>query len=189
MRPIPKLKKRNKLDRVAFYGKLCSGKTWCANYLVEHDNYVRYSLAGKLKAICYDLFGVEPGNKDGRNRLILQGVGSDMRKYDTDVWIKYLLETIKERELSSSPPKIVVDDLRYKNEFDLLKRNGFTIIKVTLPEEVRQARIAKLYPNTPPEAAQHASETEQDELVPDYTITSDGVTGVLDLEEIFGRAA
>jgi hypothetical protein len=143
--------------RIAFYGKMCSGKTTCANYLVINSNFVKMALADKLKAIAYELYGVE--GKDGASRALLQGLGDDLRKWDEDVFINAVLRKVAAIEaLTKFPPKIVVDDVRFPNEAAGLLAAGFTLVGITANEDVRQERIKKLYPNMDASAMNHASE-------------------------------
>jgi hypothetical protein len=165
---MPQLPKTDKGNRIAFVGPMGAGKTWYADYLVKYHGYTKLSLAGKLKSIAYELFGVQ--GKDGNDRVILQGIGSDMRKYDPQVWIKFLFNSIVRTYKQNKYRKIVVDDLRYENEAKYFRDNGFVLIRVETPEDIRSGRITRLYPNRPPEAVLHASETEQEGIVADYTI-------------------
>jgi dephospho-CoA kinase len=157
---MPKLNKAPYGNRIAFVGTMAVGKTTAAKYLVEHHGYEKRALADKLKAIAYEMFGVT--GKDGGDRLILQKLGTEwFRSIDPDVWTKYLLSQIQREDDRRKEYKVVVDDARFPNEAKLLRKNGFIVIRLMADETVRADRIARLYPNTPPEAFQHASETQQ----------------------------
>jgi len=41
----------------------------------------------------------------------------------------------------------IIDDLRFKNEYDYLKENGFKIIKVSIDPLLQEHRLRKLYPD------------------------------------------
>lgn len=157
---------------------MAAGKSWCATELQWH-NYHRYALAGKLKAICYELYGV--ADKNDRSRKILQEVGIDLRKHDPDVWIKYLLNTIKNK---NEKDKVVVDDLRFINEAKYFRANGFVLIKVTVDEQVRQDRLQDLYPNMDPTRQTHQSEMEWQEIEPDFTVDSTTADAAVQIERI-----
>lgn len=181
MLEIPKLPKTDRGNRIAFVGPMATGKTWFSEYLVKYHGYTRYSLAGKLKSIAYEMYGIT--GKDGNDRLVLQGLGSDLRKYDVDVWVKYLLQSIKNR-FAGNYHKIVVDDLRYENEAKYFRDNGFVIIRINTPEHTLSGRIARLYPNRPVEAVSHASETEQEGIQADYTIVGNDLGVAEDLSAL-----
>lgn len=195
MLPMPKLSKRERGDRVAFYGPMCSGKTWCANYLTNHHpNWAKVSFADRLKSLAYEFYGIT--GKDGNNRTILQQLGQDIRKHDPNIWINLTLRRIQNLEIASVkyPPNIVIDDLRYTNEAEFLKRNGFILVQCTVPEDIRQDRISKLYPNTDSNNLSHASEQEWANIPADYVVScTDPVTTgaflekyIIEFSKIFG---
>ena len=49
-------------------------------------------------------------------------------KFGRDIWIKVLFDTIKNEN------KVVITDLRFKNEYDECREKGVFIIKVVRPE-------------------------------------------------------
>lgn len=185
MLQMPKLYKRDKGKRIAFIGPMGTGKTWCAEHLVREKHYTRVSLAAKLKAIAYEMYGIQ--GKDGNDRLVLQGLGTDLRKYDKDVWIKYLLADIKRREIQDQHFKPVIDDVRYLNEANILKQNDFVLIRVSTPPEILSGRLSRLYPNRPATAFLHASETEQEGIETDYTFINDEQLSGLALDNLMDQ--
>lgn len=156
----------SQLQRVAFYGPMGSGKTWCANYL-EERGYEKYALAAKLKEIAKDLFEVR--DKSDRSRKLLQDIGMEMRAHDENVWVKYLLNSIRKWDHYNY---VVIDDLRYRNEEDWLLHNGFYFVLVTCDERVRQDRLKTLYPDMDQSRQQHASEQDWVEIKYDFVIDS-----------------
>lgn len=159
-----------------------AGKTWAADYLVENKDYVKVSLAAKLKAIAYEMYGIE--GKDGNDRIVLQGLGTDLRKYDENVWLKYLLNTVKYRERDYNHKRFVVDDVRYINEADVLRKNGFIVIRVATDSKLIEGRLARLYPNRPAQAVLHPSETEQIGIREDYVFDNDQYLATLNLDNL-----
>jgi len=172
MLDMPKLKKvTQRFQRIAFFGPMCSGKTWCASYLKDDYGYNTIAFAGKLKAIAYDLYGIQ--DKNGPNRAILQELGGvDLRKPDPDVWIKHALYRAQYLEEIMKGRGLVLDDLRYLNEARALKNNGFVLVKVNCDEDVRQKRIERLYPDYSQDVHNHASEIGWKEMTPDFEINS-----------------
>jgi hypothetical protein len=166
--------------RIAFMGAMCSGKTFCANHLVNQFGYIKLGFADKLKALAYDLYGIQ--GKDGEARRILQTLADDLRKYDPDLFVKHLLYKAKQYENQS----IVVDDLRFKVEADALRKNGFIIIKTVCNDAIRQDRIARLYPSTPTTAQGHRSEQEWTRIRYDKFVVSEDINAIFDLDKILG---
>jgi hypothetical protein len=185
-RRLIQLLERKPLDRLAFFGPMCSGKTWAANYLVQNHAYVKFGFAKGVKDLAAKLFDVT--GKDGNDRLILQKVGGSMREIDPEVWINLALkeiawfENVNQHVLPSGyvlgeplpVPKIVIDDLRYLNEAVALQENGFELVKVGTKPDVRTERITNLYPATAEAAHNSPSEQEWAHIVPDYTIRGNG---------------
>jgi len=167
-------------NRVAFMGPMCSGKTFCANHLVNTWGFKKAGFADKLKAVAYDLYGTN--GKDGESRQLLQTLADDLKKYDKDLFIKHLLYRAKKYENES----IVVDDLRYKVEADALRKNGFIIIKTICGDAIRQERVSRLYPSAPATAHQHRSEREWTTIRYDKFIVSEDINAIFDLDKILG---
>jgi len=122
--------------KIAITGKMCYGKTTVANIIKKYDNeYQIFSFGQKVKDIATDLFDMQ--NKD---RTLLTSIGTKMREIDSDIWAKYIIKSCRDLE------NVVIDDLRYQNEYRYLIENNFKIIVLTLPVEIQIKRIKELYP-------------------------------------------
>jgi len=122
--------------KIAITGKMCYGKTTVANIIKEYDNeYQIFSFGQKVKDIATDLFDMQ--NKD---RTLLTSIGTKMREIDSDIWAKYIIKSCRDLE------NVVIDDLRYQNEYRYLLEHDFKIIVLTLPVEIQIDRIKELYP-------------------------------------------
>ena len=122
--------------KIAINGKMCYGKTTVANIIKKYDDEYRiFSFGQKVKDIATDLFDMQ--NKD---RTLLTSIGTKMREIDSDIWAKYIIKNCRDLE------NVVIDDLRYQNEYRYLIENNFKIIVLTLPVEIQIERIMKLYP-------------------------------------------
>ena len=112
--------------RIAFSGKMQVGKTTSADYLVRKYGFIKLSFAGKLKEIAKDLWPeqFECGQKP---RKLLQDLGMKMREIDQDVWVNYVLRIVRSLPKESN---IVIDDLRFMNEYKALKNEGFVVVLV-----------------------------------------------------------
>lgn len=161
--PMPRLKKSEDSVRLAFYGPMASGKTFSANYLVKHFGYTKIALADKLKSVVYDLYGLT--GKDGVGRKLLQEFADECKRWDSDVFIKHFLYRVKYiEENQPGPHKIICDDVRFLREAEILKRHGFTLVRVNCDSDIIQERIDKLYPNLPAETRIHQSEQQFNQI-------------------------
>jgi dephospho-CoA kinase len=145
--------------KLAFIGKLGSGKSSLADYMVKNYDCSIFRCAGALKKIATEI------GMMGKDRSLLQKLGYMIRSYDTYFFAKALIKEIGNSE------NVVVDDVRYEEEYELLKENGFIFIKLDVSEEVRCNRLSKvgIYPTR--EQLNHDSESHIDNLQEDYKIT------------------
>jgi dephospho-CoA kinase len=148
--------------RIALSGKIASGKTALAHYVVETYGFTQLSLAFRLKQLATELF-----QQQGKNRALLQALGERMRQIDEHVWIRYVVKQI--------PPdkNVIISDVRYKNEADTLRELGFKLIRLVITPEEQERRIQKLYPNLARELLSHVSEIELDSYAFDYVLDAD----------------
>ena len=134
-----------------------SGKSEVGSYLWKHFGFTRVAFADKLKHACMEIFGLTREQVYGDQkevadlfwkdtpRNILQKVGTEClrRGYQDDVWIRALERSLQQ----SGDPNVAVEDIRFPNEAEAVKRWGGSVVKVVRP-------------NAPGIAtAQHASET------------------------------
>jgi hypothetical protein len=129
-----------------------------------------HSLASDIITVFADIPVV-----DGKNRRLLQVVGTDViRKISPDVWTNYLIRYID----GQMPPNAVVDDVRFRNEAELLRAHRYRIIKLEVPEEERILRLHESYGRPPTdEELNHPSEAEVDTIPDehiDYVLRTDG---------------
>ena len=121
--------------KIAIIGKICSGKSTIANMFIKlNDKFKKLSFAEKVKEIAKDLFDMNE-----KNRKLLQQIGTYMREIEPDVWANYIVKK------SNNYQFVVIDDLRYKNEYDILKKNGFKIIKLIISNKLQKNRIINTY--------------------------------------------
>jgi len=143
--------------KIAFVGKICSGKTTASQYMMSYfSNMKNLSFADKLKDIAYELFAMKE-----KDRALLQKIGTAMRSIDPDVFANYLIKQ------SHNYKYVCVDDGRYKNEISALKRNGFKLIKLNISAKLQLERLKNTYPHTYKEHSErfkHQSEQEMDTI-------------------------
>lgn len=111
--------------KIAFGGNMGSGKDTCVDYLcTKYPEHTRISFAGAL----YDILSYAQekcGFEKNKDRKFLQFIGTEWaRNIDKNVWINIVL--CKDIEGIG-----LLSDIRFPNEFNALKNNGWICIKVT----------------------------------------------------------
>ena len=143
------------MNGIALFEKMGSGKSTTAKELFNHfksvdtANYpVIYSFGTGVKRCAKEYFDTESPQKKDRDLLINIGMG--MRNIRKDVWIEYLSRAMIKDSKRCSHLKLkhipIVDDLRFVNEYDFLKENNFTIVKVSVTPLVQEFRLREMYP-------------------------------------------
>lgn len=123
--------------KIAICGKMCSGKTTLANYIMRtYSGYQKYAFANKVKELCIDLFDMQ-----GKDRTLLINFANKMREIDPNVWINQVIKKTRGKQ------NCIIDDVRYQNEVDALIKDGWIIIQLHIPYELQKSRIMKLYPD------------------------------------------
>jgi predicted kinase len=132
---------------VAFSGPAGSGKTTAAKHLVTDHGYRRIRFADPIKDMLRD-FGLTFDQIDGplketpcdllcgktpRRAMQLLGDEYGRQLIGNDIWVRAWERRFEEAMLWSSDTRIVVDDLRYPNELDVLLRHDALIIRVHRP--------------------------------------------------------
>lgn len=104
---------------------------------------------------CFNANVPMPGIK---NRKLLQELGTDYLRYRVhpDVWALYLLNKY------AADYNLVVDDVRFPNELQLLRGHEFITLRLQMPDHIRLQRIVKLYGSYNVEALTHPSEISLD---------------------------
>ncbi len=174
---------------VAIVGKMGAGKSSLANFLVDVHEYTRVANAGALKALAQMAYGpIDKGQtyritkhvplvlpvdqweqREVSGREILQGLGQVVKNFDRDFWLKAMT-----RDMDTKNPPFVCDDTRFPFEADFLRKNGWIIVKLYVPKEIRAARYESLYGRLPTEAElNHPSETEVDEINEDLGLSGE----------------
>lgn len=148
--------------RIAIGGKMGTGKSSISDFLAKCFQFKQYSFAAKLKEIASDLFDMEV-----KDRVLLQMLGSEIRNMKVDAWANFVMKRIN----AEAPLRVVIDDMRYLNEADILKEHGFVLIKLYTPAFlVKKRHIAGFNQQT----NAHPSEVEIDAIDIDYAIDTSG---------------
>lgn len=145
---------------IGIHGKARSGKTTAANYLIEHYGFMRMSFGDALKEAANLIFNIPitelySDQKTAFTRDVLQKLGTDCcRTLDPDVWVKSIGRRLNELYKHKPNAKIVIDDIRFPNEFELLKEHWSNAVVVKI-----KRNIDELSTNT---QKMHLSETALD---------------------------
>jgi dephospho-CoA kinase len=145
-----------------------TGKTTVAKQiLVRHKNSELYSIGQKIKNLIIEL--ELPYRRD-----ILQETGDFFRKFDPYVWVKFLVKQIK-----ASESAVIIDDIRWREECDYLKSQGFIILRITASEQLRKERIEKrdnikITSEVWKQWNNHKTEIEAKTMPVDYELANEG---------------
>lgn len=170
--------------KIALFGKIRSGKNTVADILTEEYNFKQFALSDGISEIIQAYF--PEALAGGKPRKHYQHIGQQLRVLNPSVWINYLFKDIegyiqmKKVFDNESNNSIVVTDGRQLNEAKRFKEEGFLIVKVTTPEEIRIERMKTLGDVFTPEDLQHETELNVDLIKADIEIINDG-----SLEELY----
>jgi len=153
---------------IGIVGKMGVGKSTAADMLVSQYGFIKKSFSDALKMMLINAGMITKEEayekKTDNSRWLMQKVGTEIfrNQVSKSYWIDKLDESIF-RYLSLNG-LIVVDDVRFMSEADYIRGNGGVLVKI-----VRDTGVV----------SDHASEREQDLIVPDMVVTNDG-----DLDEL-----
>lgn len=120
--------------KIAFGCQARVGKDTASDYLID----VYGGECKKFSAPLYDILHYAQdklGFKREKDGQFLQYIGTEWgRSKDVDIWANTLLKSIE-----GSSSNIYVTDLRFKNEFKLLRQNGFKLVRIIRDEASNDA--------------------------------------------------
>jgi dephospho-CoA kinase len=163
--------------KIALCGRLRSGKDTIANHLYIKYGFSQVAFGDALKRVAHETFPWV--SEFSKPRALYQSVGQLMREIDSEVWIKHAEQAVKGAidfrvNTGAEQLGIVLTDVRQQNEVDWCRKNGFTLIRVTAPDEDRIAR-AKIAGDDFNEAdLEHETESHIDGFAVDAEIVNDG---------------
>jgi len=117
--------------RIAFTGKTRSGKTTSANYLLRTYGFTKISFTGKLIEFAHEFFP-DRFEKGEKPQDLIKALREKLREIDPNVYIKYVTRKI---ETLPKNADIVIDDLRFSNEYNAIKSLGFLVVRLDPNED------------------------------------------------------
>jgi hypothetical protein len=131
-----------------------------SRYGLEHSDI--HSFAFGVKDTAKRAFGWD-GKKDDRGRNLLIDIGKTGRDYNTNIWVKKMLDRFYGMEYYSDV--MLVDDWRFPNEGQYIEVNepAFSVIKVRIESPEREALKGK-------ESYNDVSETSLPSVKLDYSL-------------------
>ena len=139
---------------------MTSGKTTLATKLMElHPKFVKVAFAAPIYDLAREYFGMVEKDRD-----LLIHIGEAFRAKDEAVWTKAFLRKVA--KLEAEGKWILVDDLRMPQEHQVLRENGFRLIRLNVSVAEQERRLKSKYPNTFEEhieKREHLTESALDE--------------------------
>ncbi len=158
---------------LAITAKARSGKDYAADWL---GNYFSGVIISPLAEPIYEMSRVLMGNRSGKNRETLIMIGQGLREQDPHVWVKaWLRKAISVATHNPSVKHFICQDLRQPNEYAFFSGLGATILRVSVDEKARLAKIKE----TDGESALNTkllndeTESHTDKFEVDYVIKND----------------
>ena len=165
--------KNNNITVIGITGKMMSGKDTLANFLhfAFSDSRITW-FAYPMKQMMIDYFGFtkkdlydSESKKEFNsfwgmtNREALQKIGTDCfrNNFHKDTWLK----TMEVNIIQDPKPLIIIPDVRFPNEAQLINSLGGVVIKLNRPNNITE------------NYTQHVSETSIDHINADVTIQND----------------
>lgn len=163
------------LKVIALTGSKGSGKDTVGQLIASQFNTETIAFADPIKNVINHVFKLDPNNNNEYDvfkreileyrvvgvpraiaaRHVVREIGMLMREYDDKQFNKYVREKIE-----ANPEKTwVVTDLRFDNEYTMLKSIGAKIVKITRPSYTYDG---------------HITEREFNDSLVDYTLMNDG---------------
>jgi len=140
---------------IAICGLPGSGKDHFANQLIEGGGWSRIAFAGPLKRGLSAMFDIpmadienpviknEPNYKFGKSiRYMAQTLGTEWARnlIAENVWLQIAKESIEHQ--MGHGQNVVITDLRFPNEVDMIKKMGGKIVKVIRSDNVHAGSSA-----------------------------------------------
>lgn len=160
---------------IGFVGKMGSGKTTAAKYLVDKIGYRRLRMADSLKRMLREGLGIDPEYIDGelknqpcpelcgrtaRHAMVTLGTEWGRDLINPNIWVNAVHKQLCEY-MEEGHKNFVIDDIRFLNEAIWVR---------SLSNIVGQSYLIRIIRFDTENKSGHRSETEQDGIAEDATI-------------------
>lgn len=163
------------ITKIAITAQMRAGKDTVGNYFRDKHRYRTFAFADKPKRIAEDLFDYVEFADFGKDREKPRDLAEAIRLHvDENVWVRYVAKMIEAAEDSKSLQGVVIKDVRMPQEYEWVRANGYTVIKLETPEDTRKDRAKAAGDKERPEDYTHDSESYVNGFEADYTILNDG---------------
>ena len=156
--------------KLAFVGCLRSGKDTAADYFVKNHDFKAFSFGSGIADVIHRYF--PDAFEEGKPRKHYQVIGQAFRELNPDIWVEMLEEKLKEDWAENPDTNVVITDLRQLNEYERLKKLGFTIIKVEASVTKRIQRIEAMGDVFSMEQLTHETEIQAEKCPYDHLIVN-----------------
>lgn len=156
--------------KIAFIGKMRSGKSIAANYANKTYGYEVLSFGKRMKDTANEIFDIG----DSKPRGLYQKYAQAMRSIEPNVWVNQLDKTYRTLVGNKDVKGVVIDDLRQPNEYQWARDNGFTLVRIEVDESTRVERAISLGDEFKMEDLAHETELYIDTYDVDRVIENTG---------------
>jgi AAA domain len=160
--------------KIAVTGEIRSGKDTVCEYIANrfgHAPYEKLYFAEGIEKIIRDYFP-EAFEGNAKPRKHYQDIGQFMRTINPDVWVNQVNNKYEYLKRWRNINNFLCTDLRQQNEYDWLKKNGFTVIKVETEPEIRIERMKASGDKFELQDLLHPVEQQIKHLPADYVVTN-----------------
>ncbi len=170
--------------KLALTAPLRAGKSQAAGYLSLHYDFQTFAFGDEMKDAFHRAFPHIP--RYPKPRELYQEFAQAVRKMlGENVWIDACMAKVgayqalfsRKCDCGLSPSlknRVLIEDVRQQNEYDRLRSEGFTIVRITAPEELRIERARKAGDDFDLAALDHPTEKALQTFEVDYEIVNDG---------------
>jgi dephospho-CoA kinase len=166
--------------KLALCGQLRSGKDTLTDYATIFYDFQPFAFAKKGKEIFHELFPHIPPSPKPRKAYqdFINGITELPIEGAETVWVDYTLRKVDDyiKRQCCRGARVIITDVRKQIEYEALKNAGFTLIRITAPENVRIERARQAGDNFTVEDLQHKTELLIGSFDVDYEINNDRST-------------
>ncbi|MED3649972.1 AAA family ATPase [Heyndrickxia sporothermodurans] len=175
------------VPKILIVGKIRAGKSSVTDHLRFEHGFDEIAFGSMLKYYAHKVFThsdvVGGGDKPARKpRALYQQFGELCRQIDPMVWIQHAEFELGMKLDSRATKGVVISDGRQPHELDWARANGFTIVRVTAPDELRVARAKEAGDQFDAKDLAHDTEQHVAGFAVDYEIVNDGT-----IDELYAK--